>query len=94
MFLFSRKKDMEPEIIDVNQLEDKQVKIEPTNLVTLTKTVENTAKDDMAEDLAYAVEDALTAWAKKYGLENLPRDLILDHAITILQTVRAAARNR
>lgn len=44
--------------------------------------------DDMTEDLAKLINDAISIWAKKYHLETLPRDVILDQVLTILTAVR------
>lgn len=47
------------------------------------------APDDMAKDLAVLVGNAITIWAQKYHLENLPRDIILDQAVSIINAVKS-----
>lgn len=44
--------------------------------------------DGMARDLAVLVGNAITVWAKKYHLESLPKDIVLDQALAIIATVR------
>jgi len=84
MVLFGKERKNELEgFVDVNDLR---------NTKDITKTlcsveVEDEDKD-MAKDLAYLVGEAISVWAKKYQLENMPRKIILEQAISILSTTR------
>lgn len=75
-----RKKESEG-IVDAN---------DSFNTEVITKTLCGTDVEDgdMAKDLAYLVGDAISVWAKKYQLENMPRKIILEQAISILLTTR------
>ena len=84
MVLFGKERKNELEgFVDVNNLR---------NTKDITKTlcsVEVEDEDeDMAKDLAYLVGEAISVWAKKYQLENMPRKIILEQAISILSTTR------
>lgn len=86
MVLFGKVRKKDPEglveaLVDVN---------DSSNTEVIGKKLCDTgvADGDMARDLAYLVGDAITVWAKKHQLENMPRDIILDQAISILLTMR------
>lgn len=59
-----------------------------TEVITKTLCGTDVEDGDMAKDLAYLVGDAISVWAKKYQLENTPRKIILEQAISILLTTR------
>lgn len=86
MAIFGKVKKKELEglaeaLVDVNDSSN-------TEVITKKLCDPSVADGDMARDLAYLVGDAITVWAKKYQLENMPRDIILDQAISILLTMR------
>lgn len=75
-----RKKEQE-RMSDVNI--SSNIEVIPSNFCGM-----DVAEGNMASDLAYLVSNAITVWAKKHQLENIPRDIILDQAISILLTMR------
>lgn len=90
MITFSKRMIEKPDIVITNtQNNDKQSSTTDSTLIVSSDTNHETvADDDMAKDLAMLVGNAITIWAKKYGLENLPKDIILDQAISIMMTAK------
>lgn len=81
MALFNKKKKELKEDI-------KKVENSTTEIITTDTLDTNVQDEDMAKDLASLVNESITVWVKKYHLENLPRDIILDQVIGILETYR------
>ena len=82
MALFGKERKKESEgFVDVNDLRN-------TKVITKTLCSTEVEDEDMAKDLAYLVGEAISVWAKKYQLENMPRKIILEQAISILSTTR------
>lgn len=84
MVLFGKERKNELEgFVDVNDLRNTK------DITKILCSVEVEDEDeDMAKDLAYLVGEAISVWAKKYQLENMPRKIILEQAISILSTTR------
>lgn len=80
LFRKERKKESEG-FVDVNDLRN-------TKVFTKTLCSAEVEDEDMAKDLAYLVGEAISVWAKKYQLENIPRKIILEQAISILSATR------
>lgn len=45
------------------------------------------ANDEMAQDLMRLVGDAIDEWANLYGMNNLPKKIIFQQALTILNAM-------
>lgn len=90
MIPFSKRKIENPDVVINNaRNNDKQSNTTYSALMVSSDAIHETvADDDMAKDLAMLVGKAITIWAKKYGLNNLPKDIILDQAISILMTAK------
>lgn len=43
--------------------------------------------DDSAKDLMYMVGTSIEEWAKKYGMENLPKKVIFHQALSIMNSI-------
>lgn len=95
----SDNKDIEKKAVDNEIIEKKEIvndKMKGNDSDNSEKSViipqEAIPEDDMVRDLAVLVGKAITTWEKKYGLENLPRDIALDQAISILVAARDAMK--
>lgn len=74
--------------VEKKESEEVEILIDMNDLYStggIAKTFYDTDVDeDMAKDLAHFVGDAIAIWAKKYQLDNVPSDIILEQAISIL----------
>lgn len=50
----------------------------------------NDADNDMARDLSVRIGKAISEWRRKYHLEGLPADIILDQVIDIIKAIKGS----
>jgi hypothetical protein len=78
--LFSHQKETKDKTVELDDKIDE--------IISDTKTeklqVENS---DMAQDLMRLVGGAIDEWAKLYGMDNLPKKIIFQQALTILNAM-------
>lgn len=43
--------------------------------------------DDMTKDLMVLIGDAISVWAKKYGLEKMPTKVVFEQALAIMNAI-------
>ncbi len=60
----------------------------PQELVQTMPTPNESTDDDMAKDLAVLIGNAISLWTKKYHLESMPYDVVLDQVLSIISTIR------
>ena len=66
------------------QKEDRDGKVELCNKVD---EVVSDALSEMTQDLMRLVGSAIEEWARLYGMENLPKKIIFQQALTILNSM-------
>lgn len=81
----SQNEDMEnASVIRINGtlMQDESLHIEMEN------SDKQSCDDNMAKDLAILVFQAINVWKKKYHMENLPQDIVLNQAMDIILAYR------
>jgi hypothetical protein len=57
-----------------------------------TKIVDEQPKSDMTNDLIHLMVQAIDQWAVRYHMENLPKDVVFEQALTIMNAFYKAMK--
>lgn len=75
--------------IGITRTKDESLKHEITSEIIPHNNCDNAFDyDDSAKDLMYMVGNSIEEWAKKYGMENLPKKVIFRQALSIMNSIQ------
>lgn len=73
---------------DIESVSGRKIIYDNTNIIQQPIKETYETQLDPAHDLAHMIGQTLEQWTQKHNLESMPKDIIMDQVIAILQTVR------